>query len=127
MAYDRRLALMANTAYSERDVAGRIAGKADLDKAIRNATKNGLGTPEQAAETLNTLVGSGAMGNGKAGLESSIKLLPVLQKAATGTGANANDLAQIAIAAKQNMGLSDEQIRAVSLATIEREQLRTAD
>jgi hypothetical protein len=110
MAYDRRLALMANTAYSERDVAGRIAGKAELDKAIRAATKNGLGTPEQAAETLNTLVGSGAMGNGKAGLESSMKLLPVLQKAATGTGASANDLAQIAIAAKQNMGLSDEQI-----------------
>ncbi len=110
MAYDRRLALMANTAYSERDVAGRIVGKAELDKAIRNATKNGLGTPEQAAETLNTLVGSGAMGNGKAGLDSSMKLLPVLQKAATGTGASANDLAQIAIAAKQNMGLSDEQI-----------------
>lgn len=110
MAYDRRLALMANTAYSERDVAGRIAGKAELDKAIRTATKNGLGTPEQAAETLNTLVGSGAMGNGRAGLESSMKLLPSLQKAATGTGASANDLAQIAIAAKQNMGLSDEQI-----------------
>lgn len=110
MAYDRRLALMANTAYSERDVAGRIAGKVELDKAIRIATKSGLGTPEQAAETLNTLVGSGAMGNGRAGLESSMKLLPVLQKAATGTGASANDLAQIAITAKQNMGLSDEQI-----------------
>lgn len=110
MACDRRLALMANTAYSERDVAGRIAGKAELDKAIRAATKSGLGTPEQAAETLNTLVGSGAMGNGRAGLESSMKLLPVLQKAATGTGASANDMAQIAIAAKQNMGLSDEQI-----------------
>lgn len=110
MAYDRKLALMANTAYSERDVAGRIAGKLELDKAIRASTKNGHGTPEQAAETLNTLVGSGAMGQGKTGLDASIKLLPMLQEAAHGTGASANDLAQIAIAAKQNMGLSDEQI-----------------
>lgn len=110
MAYDRRLALIANTAYSERDVAGRIAGKAELDKAIRAATKNGHGTPEQAADTLNTLVGSGAMGQGKAGLDASMKLLPMLQEAAQGTGASGNDLAQIAIAAKQNMGLSNEQI-----------------
>ncbi|HEY4697088.1 MAG TPA: phage tail tape measure protein, partial [Gallionella sp.] len=110
MAYDRRLALIANTAYSERDVAGRIAGKSELDKAIRAATKNGHGTPEQAAETLNTLIGSGAMGQGKAGLDASMKLLPMLQEAAQGTGASGNDLAQIAIAAKQNMGLSNEQI-----------------
>lgn len=110
MAYDRKLALMANTAYGDRDVAGRIAGQAELDKAVRASTKNGHGTPEQAAETLNTLVGSGAMGNGKAGLDASMKLLPVLQEAAHGTSASANDLAQIAIAAKQNMGLSDEQI-----------------
>lgn len=110
MAYDRRLALMANTAYADRDVAGRIAGKAELDKAIRASTINGHGTPEQAAETLNTLAGSGAMGEGKAGLDSSMKLLPMLQAAAHGTGASANDLAQIAIAAKQNMGLRDEQI-----------------
>lgn len=110
MDYDRRLALMANTAYSERDVAGRIAGKSELDKAIRAATRNGHGTPEQAAETLNTLVSSGAMGQGKAGLDASMKLLPMLQEAAQGTGASGNDLAQIAIAAKQNMGLSNEQI-----------------
>lgn len=110
MTYDRQLALMANTAYSERDVSGRIAGKAELDKAIRAATVKGHGSPEQAAETLNTLTGSGAMGNGKAGLDASMKLLPMLQEAAHGTGASANDLAQIAIASKQNMGLSDAQI-----------------
>lgn len=50
------------------------------------------------------------MGNGKAGLDASMKLLPMLQEAAHGTGASANDLAQIAIASKQNMGLSDAQI-----------------
>lgn len=108
MAYDRKLAYIANNTYP--DVASRIAGKVELDKGIRASTKNGHGTPEQAAETLNTLIGSGAMGNGKAGLDASMRLLPMLQEAAFGTGASANDLAQIAIAAKQNMGLSDEQI-----------------
>lgn len=108
MAYDRQLAHIANNSYP--DVASRIAGKSELDKGIRAATVNGHGTPEQATETLNTLIGSGAMGDGKAGLDSSMKLLPMLQEAAFGTNASANDLAQIAIAAKQNMGLSDEQI-----------------
>lgn len=109
MAYDRQLAIMSNTAYSDRDVAGRIAGKAEMDKKIRSAVTAG-GTPEQAAETLNTLVGSGAFGSGQAGMNASLDLLPVLQKYAAQTGADPNALAQIAIAAKQSMGLSIAQI-----------------
>lgn len=107
MAFDRKLALLANTAYSDRDVAGRISGKTQLENAIRQAQKNGLGSQEDLAETLNQLVGSGAMGSGASGLNSSMRLLPILAKAATGTGAESSDLAKIAIAAKQNMGLSD--------------------
>lgn len=113
MAYDRRLAIMANTAYSDRDVAGRIAGKSKMDAAIRGAVKQGGGTPEQAAETLNELIGSGAMGNGQAGINSSLGLLPTLQKYATGTGADPQDLAKIVIAAKQSMGITDAQIPAM--------------
>lgn len=107
MAYDRSLALTANTAYSDRDVVGRIAGKADIDAGVRNAVRRYGGSPEQALETFNTLVGSGAMGNGQAGVKSSLGALPVLQQAATGTGTSGNDLAQIYLAAKQNMGMSD--------------------
>lgn len=118
MAYDRRLAIMANTAYSDRNVAGRIAGKSQMDAGIRSAVKQGGGTPEQAAETLNELIGSGAMGEGKAGINSSLKLLPALQKYATGTGADPKDLAKIVIAAKQSMGITDEQIPALLSKTI---------
>lgn len=107
MAFDRKLSLLANTAYSDRDVAGRIAGKTQLENAIRQAQKNGLGSQEDLAETLNQLVGSGAMGSGSSGINSSMRLLPILAKAASGTGAESSDLAKIAIAAKQNMGLSD--------------------
>lgn len=113
MSYDRRLAVMANTAFSDRDVAGRIAGKSQMDAGIRRAVIQGGGTPEQAAETLNTLIGSGAMGEGKAGINSSLSLLPALQKFASGTGTDANDLARIVIAAKQNMGISDTDIPAL--------------
>lgn len=110
MAFDRRLALMANTAYSDRDVAGRIAGKAQLEASVRLAQKQGLGSQDDIAETLNQLVGSGAMGEGKTGLESSMRLLPSLAKAATGTGADAGDLAKLAIAAKQNLKLTDAEV-----------------
>lgn len=110
MAFDRRLALMANTAYSDRGVAGRISGKAQLEAAVRSAQQQGLGSQDDIAETLNQLVGSGAMGSGKTGLESSMRLLPSLAKAATGTGAEGSDLAKIAIAAKQNLKLTDAEI-----------------
>lgn len=110
MAFDRRLALMANTAYSDRGVAGRIAGKSQLEAAVRSAQQQGLGSQDDIAETLNQLVGSGAMGSGRTGLESSMRLLPSLAKAATGTGAEGGDLAKIAIAAKQNLKLTDAEI-----------------
>lgn len=110
MAFDRRLALMANVAYSDRDVAGRIAGKSQLEAAVRSAQKQGLGSQDDIAEALNQLVGSGAMGSGKAGLESSMRLLPALAEGASGNGADASDLAKLAIAAKQNMKLTDAEI-----------------
>lgn len=105
IAYDRRLALLSNTANSGLDAAGRIRAKAQLDAAIRNASRFG-GSPEQNAETLNTLVGSGAFGNAN----QAAGLLPMLAKFQTGTGAPGNDLAQIMVAAKQTMGMSDAQL-----------------
>jgi hypothetical protein len=112
MAFDRRLALLANTAYSDQGVSGRIAGKAQLRSSIRAAVNYGGGNPEQAADTLNTLVGSGAFGQGRSGINNSLKLLPTLLRASSGTGADANDLARIAIAGKQNLGLTDDEMPA---------------
>lgn len=105
MAYDRRLALMANTAFSDRDVTGRIAGKVELDEAVKRAVRTGGGTREQAAETLDALLAPGAMQT-----RSAVALLPTLQKFSTGTGADPAQLAQLAIRAKQTFGLTDEQL-----------------
>ena len=111
MAYDRQLALTSNVAFSDRSVAGRIAGKMELDKAVRAAQKQGMGSQEEVLQTLNDLIGSGAMGKGDAGVKSSIGMLPTIAAASSGTGADPKDIAKIVMAAKQNMGMSDAEAK----------------
>nr|DAM95350.1 MAG TPA: minor tail protein [Caudoviricetes sp.] len=105
MDYDRSLAMTANTAFAERDVAGRIAGKAELNNAVKSAVEVGGGTKEDALGALDTMLASGAV---KA--DTAMKLLPTLQKGATATGASTDDLAKIAISAMQQFDISEDQI-----------------
>ena len=105
MDYDRSLAMTANTAFAERDVAGRIAGKAELNKAVKSAVEIGGGTKEDALGALDTMLASGAV---KA--DTAMKLLPTLQKGATATGASTDDLAKIAISAMQQFDISEDHI-----------------
>lgn len=105
MDYDRSLAMTANTAFAERDVAGRIVGKAELNKAVKSAVEIGGGTKENALGALDTMLASGAV---KA--DTAMKLLPTLQKGATATGASTDDLAKIAISAMQQFDISEDQI-----------------
>lgn len=103
MGYDHSVAQITNTLYSDRDAAGRIAGKSEVKAAISEALKNG-GDRDQAAATLNNLLSSGEFSKA-----SSFKLLGTIQKASTGTGADSNDLAAVALAAKRS-GVSEDQI-----------------
>lgn len=108
MDYDRRLAMVSNTAFSDRDVAGRIAGKKELHNAVKSAVETGGGTKEEALGALDKLLASGTV---KA--ETAMKLLPTLQKGAVATGASTEDLSAIAISAMQQFGISEDQIGAV--------------
>ena len=108
MDYDRRLAMVSNTAFSDRDVAGRIAGKKELHEAVKSAVENGGGTKEDALAALDKLLASDTV---KA--ETAMKLLPTLQKGAVATGASTEDLSAIAISAMQQFGISEDQIGAV--------------
>ena len=105
MDYDRALAMTANTAFAERSAAGRIAGKAELNNAVKSAVEIGGGTKEDALGALDTMLASGAV---KA--DTAMKLLPTLQKGATATGASTDDLAKIAISAMQQFDISEDQI-----------------
>lgn len=100
MDYGMRLAQMSNTAFNQRDTIGRIAGKRELNASIVNAVRVGGGTRESAAETLDTLIASGAM-SGK----DAMGMLPTLTKAATASGADPSQLAQIGIRGMQTMGI----------------------
>ncbi|HDR9026858.1 TPA: phage tail tape measure protein [Burkholderia vietnamiensis] len=112
MAYDRRLTMMANTAFSDRGIGGRRQGVRELDAAIRNAVRQGGGSPDQAADTLDNLLASGAVSD-----KTAMNILPTLQKFATGSGANPNELGNIAIRAMQNFGIKEAEIpRALDMA-----------
>ncbi|HAT1565092.1 TPA: phage tail tape measure protein [Citrobacter freundii] len=105
MSYEQRLAMMANTAFSDRDTSGRRAGMQSMDQLVRRSVAVGGGSKESAAETLDTLLASGAVD-----YDSAEKLLPTLQKYSSASGADAKDLAQIAIRLKQSFGITDEQL-----------------
>lgn len=105
MNFDKRLAMVANTAYSDRDVQGRIAGKKELFKAVEKAVNVGGGTKEDALNSLDTLLASGAMS-----ADTAMNLLPTLQKAAVATGATPDDIAKIAISSMQQMGIGEQDI-----------------
>lgn len=105
MSYDLRLAHMANTAFSDRNTAGRKSGARDLDRAIVDSIRNGGGTRDQAAGTLEALIASGAMNVGDAS-----GLLPTLMKSATASGADPNELANIAIRGMQTFKIKPQEL-----------------
>lgn len=105
MSYDRRISMMANTAYAERDAPGRLEGKKELSGVIKNAVSTGGGSKESAADTLDALLASGAVD-----MDSAKTLLPVIQKYATATGADPKDLANIVISLKRSFGIQDKDV-----------------
>lgn len=108
MDYGLRLAQMSNTAFTERDTLGRIAGKRELNTAIVSSVRSGGGTRESAAETLDSIIASGAMPG-----KDAMSILPTIMKASTASGANATELAQIGVRAMQTF-----KIKAGELPTI---------
>lgn len=105
MDFDRRLAMVSNTAFSDRDVQGRISGKKELFDAVQKAVTVGGGTKEDALASLDKLLASGAVS-----AETAMNLLPTLQKGSVATGATPEDMAQIAISAMQQFGIAEGDI-----------------
>jgi len=104
VTFEKRLSLMANTAYADRDVAGRIAGKKELENSINAAVRQGGGDRDQAAEALDTMLASGAI---KA--DAANKLLPTIQKFATASGADSSEIAEIVIRGIQQKFFTENQ------------------
>lgn len=113
MSYDLRLAHMANTAYSERDAAGRKIGMKTLEDSVNKARRQGGGTREQAAEALDTMIASGTVSD-----RDAMDMLPGIMKAATASNTDANELATIAIRAKQSFKISAADLPSVLSAAL---------
>lgn len=105
MDYSMQLAHMSNTAFGDRDLKGRQAGKAELDNTIVKAIREGGGTREQGAQTLDALIASGAVP-----IETAKRMLPSLMKASSASGADAGAIGNIAIKAMQTFKISEEQV-----------------
>ncbi len=105
VAFERRIAQMANTAFAEEGLAGRRAGMAQLRGSVDSAVRQGGGSREGAAEALDKMLASGAIKTGDA-----MRLLPVLQKFATASGASSADLSDIAIRGIQQGFFKPEQV-----------------
>ncbi|MBR0574069.1 MULTISPECIES: phage tail tape measure protein [Pasteurellaceae] len=105
MSFERRLAMVSNTAFSERGVEGRIAGKKELFNAVENAVNIGGGSKEDALASLDTLLASGSVD-----AKTAMDLLPTLQKGAVATGASPEDLARIAISSMQQFNIDPKEI-----------------
>lgn len=107
MSYERQLAMMANTAFSDGGLEGRRVGLEQMKSSIRTAVSYGGGTKEDAAETLDALLKDGIS------FETANKWLPELMKYATASGASATDLANVMVKGKKTFGFRDEDISTV--------------
>lgn len=114
MEYSLRLAHMANTAFADRNAAGRIAGKGTLDAAINAAVRVGGGKRDDAAGALDFLIASGAVDNATA-----IKMLPMLMRSSTASGATPEQLANIGLRGMQSFGIGADQLpQALNMAMV---------
>lgn len=102
--FDTKLANLANTAYSDRDTAGRRVGMKELEVVINKAVESG-GTRDQAADALSSIISSGVVS-----LPDAMQMLPSIQASAVAGDADTTDIANIAIRAMQNFGLTADQI-----------------
>lgn len=104
MAFERRNAEIANTAYNELSGPERIKKIPVINNAIRNAVRYGGGTPEAAQDTLNALFA------GSLDEKTAMKILPDITRYASASGANPQDLAKIGISAIKNFDIDPKDL-----------------
>lgn len=106
MNYSMELAHASNVMFSGQSVAGRIAAKEQINDAVMGGVRSARGgvTREDSLLGLKTLGASGVFGDDPS---AAFAMLPTLTKAAAANNAQVVDMANIAIKAKQTMGLTN--------------------
>lgn len=95
--YGRQLADLANTAYSDRDVQGRIAGMRSLDEMVVGSLRAGGGKREDALGALNKLMAMGGF------TEKQLStVMPEIMRVSTASGGSAVEIAELVGKALKN-------------------------
>lgn len=118
MDYSTKLAHLANTTFSDKTVAERIAGKSDLNATILAATRAGGGTRDDALSALDKMIASGAVS-----AKDAQTMLPAVVKGATASNSSPEEIASIAIRGMQNFGFKAEDMQTVIDMAIKSGQL----
>jgi TP901 family phage tail tape measure protein len=101
---------LSNIAFKDRDVAGRIAGKKEIDQALRTALREG-GSPDEGISALTAMIRTGMDFN------RAREFLPEVMRNATATNSSPESMANLAASA-ENFGLSKkDSMTALSVAT----------
>lgn len=96
-SYDRQLADASNTAFSDRDLAGRKMGMRELDATVQASMRAGGGKREDILGGLNDMLASGSVTP-----DQAKNLLPTVSKYAAAGNASVGDLSTIVVRALQN-------------------------
>lgn len=106
MNYSTELAHASNVMFSGQSAAARIAAKPQINDAVMAGVREAKGgvSREDSLLGLKTLGASGEFGNDP---HAAFAMLPTLTKAAAANNASVFDMANIAIKAKQTMGLTN--------------------
>ena len=112
MDYDRRLAHLTNIAYSDFDVATRIANKSEIDKIIQSSVRTSGAKRDDGMSASEKILAA----------NSDVKLLkPVLDTALRGAvalDADAGDVSQILLSANKSMKIAaDDFVSALDIVT----------
>lgn len=105
MDFDMRMRHMSNTAYAGESLDRRRVGVKELEAAINSAVRSYGGNRDSAAGALDSIIASGVLQP-----DAAMRMLPAIQKAATGFNAETEDIAAIGIAAVQNMKVNADEI-----------------
>lgn len=99
VAYEARVARIAQTAYDGKDIGGFKDTQAQIEAGIKRATdakQGGGGSRDDAAHALDNMIASGQK------LDAAIAALPAIMRTATASGADPKDLSDIVIKGVQN-------------------------
>lgn len=97
LSYDETLTYVATTLAGNGSLYAKRAAKVRVSNAVDQALRDGGGTRESAAEALNALVSSGAFKD-----EEALDALGPVLKTAHASGSNAADIANMAVAMRNN-------------------------